>query len=133
MLGVRGGTAAEPRVRYLDELVPVTAKLLELANPVQPMEVFRFGAPCAESACAHFANSKCGLVTSIVENVPAVVEEVPACRLRSKCRWWHQEGLAACLRCPVVITQQSLRRQDLESAAFPKAAAGQEHRQPSDS
>jgi len=45
--GVAGGTAAEPPVSYLKEPLPVTPELLELAEPVEPTEVFHFAAPCA--------------------------------------------------------------------------------------
>ena len=29
---------------------------------------------------------------------------LPACQLRPDCRWWKQEGKAACMRCPLVMT-----------------------------
>ncbi|WP_256973461.1 hypothetical protein [Nostoc sp. T09] len=32
----------------------------------------------------------------IVEDLPGVVQ------IRSSCRWWQQEGKAACMRCPQI-------------------------------
>jgi len=29
---------------------------------------------------------------------------LPPCRIRQSCRWWLQEGKAACFRCPQVVT-----------------------------
>lgn len=36
--------------------------------------------------------------------MPAVAEELPPYSIRANCRWWQQEGKAACMRCPQVIT-----------------------------
>jgi hypothetical protein len=44
------------------------------------------------------------LAAKIVRWVPTVVDKLPACAIRAECRWWHQEGKAACLRCPQVVT-----------------------------
>jgi len=103
--GIVGGTVAAPRVGYLVEPQPVTDALLALANPVSPTEVFRFAAPCAGSACVHFDGANCRLATRVVELLPSVVDSLPPCRIRPQCRWWQQEGRAACLRCPGVVSE----------------------------
>jgi hypothetical protein len=105
IFGVVGGTAHEPRMAHLAQPLPVTEELLALAEPASPLQVFRTAAPCATSACAHFAQNRCRLASRIVEELPAVVEGLPACRIRPSCRWWQQEGKAACLRCPLVVTE----------------------------
>jgi len=119
LLGVVGGTAEEPRVGYLDEPRPVTPELLSLAGPVKPTEIFRFAAPCAGTACQHFDGTDCRLAAKIVARTPAVVDLLPACRLRPTCRWWLQEGAAACLRCPVIVTENYLPSSELRQAADP--------------
>jgi hypothetical protein len=108
------------RVGYLAHPVKVTRELLALAVPVEPTEVFRFGAPCVESKCAHFSDERCGLATTIVEEVPVAVSGMPACSLRKNCRWFSQEGAAACLRCPVVMTRESGRNETVAHAALPR-------------
>jgi hypothetical protein len=119
VFGVR--TAADGvRVGYLDQAVPVTDDVLAMASPADPLEVFRFGAPCQEGACAHFAEGRCSLVTRIVERVPVAVELAPVCALRSKCRWWQQEGIAACRRCPVILTRESGDNAEVAAAAVPE-------------
>jgi hypothetical protein len=40
----------------------------------------------------------------VVEKLPAVAEDLPPCSIRRNCRWWQQEGKAACQRCPQIIT-----------------------------
>ena len=103
--GVVQGTVEQPRVGFLEQAVPVTEELLALSGPVAPTEVFRFAAPCAAKACQHFDGGDCRLATRIVQHLPAVVSDLPPCAIRDACRWWLQEGVEACLRCPLVVTE----------------------------
>lgn len=104
VFGVIGGTVVEPRVAYLNQSQPVTEELLAKAKPVTPTEVFRTAAPCATKSCQHFDGKDCRLAMRVVEKLPTVVEELPPCSIRRDCQWWQQEGKAACMRCPQVIT-----------------------------
>jgi hypothetical protein len=36
--------------------------------------------------------------------MPAVVDQLPPCKIRLECRWFRQEGAAACRRCPQIST-----------------------------
>lgn len=119
VFGVVGGTARDPMVLYLSEPQPVTPELLDLASPVRPTEVFRFAAPCAESGCQHFDGTMCRLGQKLVESVPAVVQRLPRCRLRPNCRWFHEQGGEACLRCPLVVTTHYQPSTALREAADP--------------
>lgn len=103
-IGIVTGTVGDPRIEFLPAPQPVSDELLALSAPVTPAEVFRFAAPCAESDCAHFAFGECRLVKRIVEALPPATEALPRCRIRSRCRWWRQEGRAACARCPQIVT-----------------------------
>lgn len=118
--GVVGGTAREPRVGYLSEPRPVSDELLALAAPVTPVEVFRFAAPCVECACRHFDGSNCRLAQRTVRLLPVVAERLPPCRVRANCRWWRQEGRAACLRCPQVVSENALPSAEARRAATPE-------------
>lgn len=119
VFGVVGGSVEEPHLVHLAEPQPVTNELLSLSDPVNPTEVFRFAAPCASSACQHFDGSNCRLATKIVQMLPEAVEGLPPCRLRSSCRWWQQEGKAACMRCPQIVTDTYLPSEQLRQAADP--------------
>lgn len=121
--GVVGGTVEAPRLVHFTEPQPVTAELLALSHPVTPIEVFRFAAPCAGHACQHFDGADCRLATRIVQILPAVTSSLPPCSLRADCRWWRQEGKAACLRCPQVVTQDYAASDDMRRAAEPDAVA----------
>lgn len=104
LIGVVVGSAAQPNVVFLDEAVPVTDEMLTLTGPVSPTEVLRIAAPCACLGCLHFKNQECHLVKGVVEFLPEVTDDLPPCAIRANCRWWLQEGRAACLRCPQVVT-----------------------------
>jgi hypothetical protein len=121
VFGVVGGTADAPATAYLPTPQPITEQLLQLAGPVRPAEVFRIAAPCACSGCGHFSSetSKCRLVEKTVRWVPAVVDTLPACAIRPACRWWQQEGKAACQRCPQVVTEDFQPTAAMRDAANP--------------
>jgi hypothetical protein len=121
VFAVRTGDPDGHGVRYLDRTVATTLELLELTGEVDPREVFRFGAPCATSACAHFTGSRCSLVQRIVDELPPAVEDLPPCRLRARCRWFAEERGAACLRCPAILTLQPTPSPSMAHAASPVA------------
>lgn len=117
VFAVVGGPAQTPEVAYLNETLPVTKSLLAMAEPVLATEVFRFAADCEKNACCHFDGSRCLLATRIIQILPAVTEGLPACRIRSTCRWFEQEGREACLRCPQIVTQVFQPSRDMQLAA----------------
>ncbi len=116
---VGGGGADSDLVAYLKEPPPATPEVVALTAPLPPTAVFRFAASCAESACAHFDGTDCRLAGRIVDLLPAVVEVLPPCAIRSRCRWWHQEARAACLRCPMIATTPAEADGALRAAAQP--------------
>jgi hypothetical protein len=120
--GVIGGTPDAPRLAHLERTLPVTDELLALSAPINPAQVFRFAAPCAGSACQHFDGTDCRLATRVVQILPAVTSALPPCLLRPDCRWWQQEGKAACLRCPQVVTESYAASDDFRRAADPDAS-----------
>jgi hypothetical protein len=104
VLGVVQQGENGPEVAYLNEHVAATPEVLALAAPANPGEVFRLAGTCQTSACPHFDGADCRLATRIVETLPPVVMALPPCLIRRDCRWFHQEGAAACRRCPQVVT-----------------------------
>lgn len=93
-----------PRVVYLNELLPATEQVLAMSAPLKPTEVYRLAATCAEHKCPHFDGADCRLAKRIVHILPAVVDALPPCTIRKDCRWFSQEGGAACQRCPEITT-----------------------------
>ena len=104
VLGVVKETPVGPRVAYLREDVIASDEVLALAEPVQPTEVFRLSGSCAGSTCAHFRDQRCRLAERVVSLLAPVASALPPCRIRPSCRWYVQEGRAACVRCPQIAT-----------------------------
>jgi hypothetical protein len=117
--GVVGGTAEDPRVAWIEKPVPVTGDLLALTGEVPPTRVLRIAAPCQENACCHFDGTDCRLATKLVQLMPAVAESLPPCRIRPDCRWFQQEGRAACAVCPQIVTYSVNPSEKLVEAATP--------------
>jgi hypothetical protein len=113
------GVVRDGETSYLDSHVPLTDELLALTEPVGHSRVLRIAARCEENACTHFDGVNCRLATRIVQLLPAVSDALPACLIRAECRWYRQEGRAACLRCPQIVTEFTD-----DNAAFRKAAMG---------
>ena len=104
VLGVLEDGPSGRSLAWIEQPQPATPELLSLTRDVDPRNIFRFAARCEESKCAHFDGQDCKLATRIVQILPRAVEVLPACSIRPECRWYQQEGKAACLRCPQVIT-----------------------------
>ncbi|HET6195285.1 MAG TPA: hypothetical protein VFE12_06015 [Acetobacteraceae bacterium] len=105
VFGVLTGTEQTGlRVGYLSEAQPVTPDVLAAAGPAAPSEVMRIAAPCMGHGCGHFDGANCKLATRIATMLDPVVRALPRCAIRPTCRWFRQEGPAACFRCPQVVT-----------------------------
>ncbi len=55
--------------------------------------------------------------------MPAVDSGPSACRIRPTCRWFTQEGKAACMRCPQIVTFSVNPTDQLSLAATPDGHA----------
>ncbi len=120
VFGVIAGTVENPQVAYLKQVQPLTDELIALSGSVTPTEVFRIAAPCAKTGCQHFDGATCGLATRVANQMDAVSENLPPCPIRRECRWWQQEGKAACMRCPQIITDNYIHSEQLLEVATPR-------------
>ncbi len=119
IFGIVVGTPEEPHLVHLDRVKPIPPELLTLDTPVKPSEIFRIAATCIETDCHHFDGAKCRLTTRIIAGLPTVTDRLPACAIRATCRWWHQEGAAACLRCQQVVRDNYIASEELIHAIDP--------------
>jgi hypothetical protein len=120
VFGVRHPTPDGPQTAYLDQAIAATPEVVAMAAPAPPTEVLRLAATCEESRCVHFDGTDCRLASRIVTLLPPVVSVLPRCAIRAECRWFHQEGRAACLRCPQVVTELPDASPALRLAAQPE-------------
>jgi hypothetical protein len=121
VLGVISREGEAPRLDYLNEVVEATPEVLEAAAPAAVSQVFRLAARCEETKCSHFDGTHCQLAVRIARLLPEADEKLPACVIRPECRWFRQEGRAACLRCPQILTGNSEADARLQEVAGPVA------------
>ena len=131
VFGIVNGTPLEPRVSYLDRDAAIDPADYGKLGSLQPGHVFRVSAKCEESRCVHFRNSRCSLAQRLVDRLHPVVDGVPHCRIRPNCRWFAEQGTAACLRCPQVVTFATERMDTLIAIAAPEATVSVESKPPS--
>lgn len=101
-----GLVGADGQVRYLGGPARIDDDFVEIAHRGRTPEArFRFAEPCAECACANWADDHCGLVGELrTELAPEDSGgDLPACGIRARCVWFAQEGRGACAICPQVV------------------------------
>ena len=70
----------------------------------------------------HFDGTRCSLAERIVSQLVPSVDALPVCQIRSTCRWYAEQGGAACMRCTQVVTMIPRRDDALNKAALPDSA-----------
>ena len=123
IIGVVSGTPDEPRIAYIQPGVTVEPSVASEIGEIEPGHVFRFAAKCEQSRCSHFASGRCSLADRIVQMLPIVVDALPVCSIRSECRWFAEQGGAACRRCPQILTLIPRRDDAISRAAVPPDAS----------
>lgn len=106
LLGVRqddGTIAILPQALPVDEAF--VAKVSQ--HEIPPEQRFRFTNKCIEGSCQQWNGKGCGVVERMVQFLDQVevVDELPVCSIRPKCRWFSQRGKNACDMCPYVLTE----------------------------
>ena len=117
--GVIAGSSENVEVVYFSEELPVTPELIAMCAPVAPTEVFRFAAPCQGNKCQHFDGAECRLVNNLVQISIGSKQDLKPCPIRTSCRWFAQQGAAACARCTEIVTTYYNPPPELDQAAIP--------------
>lgn len=115
----RDETDGRAQVAYAAGPAAFDDELRALTGPVDPAEVLRLAGPCAESGCAHYVDDCCSLGERVAAELPLVVQRAPRCSIRSRCRWYAEQGIAACRRCPGIVTSSRDGDERLLAAATP--------------
>ncbi|MGW2183576.1 hypothetical protein ACWCXX_37265 [Streptomyces sp. NPDC001732] len=79
------------------------------APGLRPPEArFRFAGPCVGAACIQWEGERCSLGDAVADvgrqvEAAGVGVPLPACAVRSTCRWWLQGGAAVCRVCTRIV------------------------------
>jgi hypothetical protein len=98
---------SDGRLAHVSPPIPIDEAFVAAASRRGAPEArMRFTAPCVREQCAQWTGSSCGVIEQVLatgahEDQPT---RLPRCAIRSDCRWYRQEGGAACRACPLVLT-----------------------------
>ena len=123
IIGIIRGSNGAAAVEILPEALPLHPLINLIPEDVRPTEVLRLAA-VREAKCQHFKNDTCTLSARIIARLPAVSDHLRRCAIRPSCRWWRQEGPAACHRCPQVITEPYWASDLIREVATPSTGGG---------
>ena len=102
--GIISGTPQETRIAFFKKSALDGFDWRERYGTEDATRLFRFGARCDEQRCGHFDGHRCSLGARVKHGLPAVVDALPSCLIRNRCRWFAEQGGEVCLRCPQVVT-----------------------------
>ena len=74
-----------------------------------PESRFRFANTCLKGACEQWDGCRCSVIDGILDHISKSsrkieTKEIRECTIRPNCRWFNQNGMSACLICPLVVT-----------------------------
>lgn len=103
---------------------PVNPAILELCAPQTPRQILRMSATCIKANCRHWnaqepgaqGDGVCTLAERVLDAyIPDSTSALPACGIRSTCRWYAQLGVMACFPCHATPTDLGVLPQDAAS------------------
>lgn len=119
---------------YLRGLQPVDVDFVTKAGRQgRPESRFRFSGPCLEDACPQWTGTSCHIANVVVNKTvsSSTRHRLPACGIRSSCRWYFQRGADACAVCPTVVadtggiaTYRSENQIAASSEGYPSSVEG---------
>ncbi|MFI6759000.1 hypothetical protein ACIBF5_07620 [Micromonospora sp. NPDC050417] len=97
------------RVAYVTPPLAAEVALAGLPDPTEATESrYRLAGPCVTSSCGFWTGDHCGLGERLVASYQetGVPDEaaLPRCAIRRTCRWYAEQGPAACPACSHVVT-----------------------------
>ena len=102
-----GVVAADHTVTMLSTPIRIDANFVAKAPLTgTPEKRFRFAGKCVQHGCKQWDGTKCGVIALVSEmnrHIEAAGSLKP-CQIRTKCRWFSQEGAKACELCTFVVT-----------------------------
>ncbi|GAB2595434.1 hypothetical protein [Spirosoma areae] len=107
LLGVVG---PDQSVRMLSEPEVLTPELAEAVAAIDaPEQQFRFANRCVKAGCNQWHEGRCGVIDLVMSFNRHLAEPIalPACAIRSQCRWHKQNGPVACTVCPFIVTDSA--------------------------
>lgn len=98
---------SDGKISYLKESIPVDQTFVAAAQLGRPAEErFRFAGKCIERGCHQWSDTQqqCGLAGAIIARMNMPLSNASEhCPIRSRCRWFAQNGMLACANCSEIV------------------------------
>lgn len=105
----------EERLEFVAEEIQVPASLPLAADPESLLRRARFVGSCRAGECGHWTGVSCRLGHAIARvDIPSSIH-ISRCSIRSSCRWYKENGSAACRPCQHVRYVPIEVRQNVQS------------------
>jgi hypothetical protein len=110
------GVRTEAGLGYVTPPLPVDAEFIERVAETGggAEQRFRFAEPCIERGCQQWTGDACGLIDRLLVSDQPAATDLPACGIRSRCRWFAQAHERACAVCPLVVTDNTASLSPIE-------------------
>lgn len=98
---------AQGTVDLLPEPIPIDEDFVKEAHKGRKPETrFRFTNTCLQKECQQWNGQGCGVIERVQQLlvIEEELQQLPACGIRSRCRWYLQTGASACATCIYVVT-----------------------------
>ncbi|RKN49683.1 hypothetical protein D7223_08875 [Micromonospora endolithica] len=96
------------RVAYVTPALPAEVALATAGTDAPVESRYRLAGPCVTTTCGFWTGDHCGLgervVASYRETAGPAETDLPHCAIRRTCRWYAEQGRAACTACSHVVT-----------------------------
>jgi hypothetical protein len=103
-----GAINADGSVGFIETPITIDEAFLQEAGEGVALEkLFRFSTRCVQSGCKQWSQGNCTVIQRIIDAAPDWPQQhpaLPACSIRTTCRWYAQEGADACSYCAFVTT-----------------------------
>lgn len=109
-----GRLAEDGKVEILRTPMPVTSGFLDALREreVEADAAYRFAGPCYSTSCSRWGGGKCQLAAKVASVSLAEEQspDLPDCGIRESCRWYSQQGAAACPGCVFIVRRHPENR-----------------------
>lgn len=102
-----GSVNADGTVGFIETPIEIDETFMELGKGLDLEQAFRFSNKCVQSGCKQWKGGNCTVIKRIMGAEPEwhlQHPQLPACSIRTTCRWYAQEGAKACSYCAYITT-----------------------------
>ncbi len=100
--GAFGRQDDDGNVKFFDRVLPLPDSVRPTLIARGALQSIRLTGPCLRGECLNFRGGICLLGKLVSDLADDGDDCLPACPIRAKCRWFDENGAAACQTCPQI-------------------------------